>query len=168
MSSKSQFTLQYYFKLVSPTLQYIRFLWTNKPYSNAANKFSVSPRSLMLFLAILKNTLKLEQWSNRILAFTQWSNRKQRGPQRISGDICISNKRKFSKKFSPKPRGKWQWRHLIRGAIWRLKNLERYLFTTRTVHFCPNIWILSRDPVLLSNHIQWFSWNKRKLVLQRM
>ncbi len=41
--------------------------------------------------------------------------------------------------FSRKPRGKWQWRHLIRETFWTLKTQEWYLFTIRTVHFCPNI-----------------------------
>jgi hypothetical protein len=32
--------------------------------------------------------------------------------------------------FSPKLRGKWQWRLLIRRAFKKFKNQERYLFTT--------------------------------------
>ncbi len=91
---------------------------------------------------------------------------------------------------------KWIWRHLIRGAFWKIENQERFsfykncsfftnffnsvswsspvplidghsttssrnisfsdrcktlriLFFTRTVKFCPNIWILSLDQVPL-------------------
>ncbi len=42
----------------------------------------------------------------------------------------------------PKPRGKWQWRHLIRGAFWKLKNQESYFFITWIVRFYLYIWIL--------------------------
>ncbi len=56
---------------------------------------------------------------------------------------------RFSNLFSPKPHGKWQWRHLIRGSFWKFKNQERYLFPSRTVHFRLNIWIIFRDPVPL-------------------
>ncbi len=49
--------------------------------------------------------------------------------------------------FSSKPRGKWQWWHLIRGAFCKFWNQERFLFITTSVNFCLNIWIPSHDPV---------------------
>ena len=91
MSSKSQFnTPQYYFKKW-PHLHCNRFLWTNKPYSRAANKFYCSPRSSNGLLAILIKTLELEQWDNRNQEFSQWTNRKQRGSQRNSVVISPIN-----------------------------------------------------------------------------
>ncbi len=50
--------------------------------------------------------------------------------------------------FHPK---QWLWRLFIRGAFWKFENQERLLFVTRTVNFCPNIWILSRNPVPFYN-----------------
>ncbi len=47
--------------------------------------------------------------------------------------------------FSPKPSGKWKWRHLI--LFWKFENQERFLHFTRNINFCSNIWILSRDPI---------------------
>jgi hypothetical protein len=60
-------TLQYYFKMVSPTLytqqtNHIRGLQIN---------VTVSPRSSYGLLAIMKNILELEEWSIRIQAFKQ-------------------------------------------------------------------------------------------------
>ncbi len=54
--------------------------------------------------------------------------------------------------FSPKPSGKWRWRHLVREAFWKFKNHERFLLTTGT-HF----WILSRDTVPLKTTFSYSS-----------
>ena len=102
--------------------------------------FTVSLRSSNFLLAILKNTLELEQWTNRNQEFLQWTNRKERGPQRNPVDIspiCFHLNRVWER----------NWRHLIRGAFWEFKYQERYLYITRAAHFCPNTWILSRYPV---------------------
>jgi hypothetical protein len=54
-----------------------------------------------------------------------------------------------SNMFSPKPHGKWQWRHIVRRAFWKCENQTSFLFIIRTVNFCPNILILCLDPVPL-------------------
>ncbi len=52
--------------------------------------------------------------------------------------------------LSSKPRGKRRWRHLIREAFWKFKNHYRFLFWPTCSYFCPNLWILSWDPVPFS------------------
>ncbi len=140
MSSKSLNTVQYY-KVKRSHLHSNRFLYFSKPYLSAANEFyCFSCRNF-------KNTLELEHWTNKNQGFTQGTNRKQWGQQRNSEDLSPIN---VSSPicFHPKPRLKWHGRHFIRRAFWKYQNQERYLFT-RTVHFCSNIWILSRHPVSL-------------------
>ncbi len=116
--------------------------------------FLCGPR--IVFLAILKNTLELENWTNRNQEFTQWTNSQQRGPHRNSVDILVSPVNVISLIccLPPKPRWKWKWRHLIRAAYWKFKNQQSYLFTSKTVNFCPNLWIVSRDSVLF-RHPNW-------------
>ncbi len=70
--------------------------------------------------------------------------------------VDISPIKVISHMYSPKSRGKWQWRHLIRGTFWKFENQKRFLFITGTVgHFRPNWWILSRYPVPLKNRCDW-------------
>jgi len=76
----------------------------------------------------------------------------------------------FSQMFSPLWHGKWQWRHLIRGALWKFKNQQRFLFISRTLHFWPYVWILSRDPGFSvkvkepSQYVYCILYNVRKYV----
>jgi hypothetical protein len=46
-------------------------------FDGPQTNFTVFPRSSNGLLAILKNTLELEQWTNRNQEFAQWTNRKQ-------------------------------------------------------------------------------------------
>ncbi len=51
------------------------------------------------------------------------------------------------------PRNRFrQTGNLLLGSLkdLQIRALERYLSTSRTFHFCPNIWMLSRDPVPLT------------------
>jgi hypothetical protein len=49
----------------------------------------------------------------------------------------------------------------------KFKNQERYLFTTRTVHFCLNILILSRDEVpLMDNKMYLLNGLAKGLILR--
>ncbi len=87
----------------------------------------------------------MDQYESRVYTVT---NRKQRGPQRNSGDIssinvsssicfhlnCLGN---GNDNISSKV-------HFENSK----KNLDWYSFTTRTDYFCPNI-LNPRDPVLL-------------------
>ncbi len=98
-------TLQYSFKMASPTLQEI----SNHIQGRRTN-FTFSPRPWNSLLVILKTILELDQWANSNQEFRQRTNRKLRGPQRNSRHI--SNNCYFSHMFSPKLRGKWRWRHL--------------------------------------------------------
>ncbi len=70
-------------------LQSNRFLWTSNPNSEDCRQILPFLRSPWIFglLAILKNTLELEQWTNRNQNSIQWTNRKQRGAQRNSAGI---------------------------------------------------------------------------------
>ncbi len=82
--------------------------------------------------------LELEQWSNRILQLTQWTNRKQRGPQTNSVDkspICY-----FSNMFSPKPCGKFQRRHF------------EHLKTRRGHYFFQKLFLFSKYLNSVSSH----------------
>ncbi len=107
----------------------------------------VWPRSSNGLVVILKNTLELEQW-NQELAFAQWTNRKQRGPQRNS------LVRSFSNIFLPKLFGVMATTTSHQRSILKIQKPYYVPYrTSRTVLFCQNIWILSRDPVPLR---RWF------------
>jgi hypothetical protein len=92
MSSKSQFnTLKYYFKWSHLNSNRFTVYEQASHIRGPQNLFTVSPPSSKDLLAILKNTLELERWTNRNQEFTQKTNRKQRGPQRNSVDISPIN-----------------------------------------------------------------------------
>ncbi len=55
----------------------------------------------------------------------------------------------FSYMFSSLQRGKCLWQHLNNGTFWNLNKSVEFLFIARALHFCPFIWIKSRDPVYL-------------------
>ncbi len=79
----------------------------NKQAIFEGRKPTVSPRSLNGLLAILKNTLELEQFTNWNQEFTQWTNREQWGQQRNPEDtIYLQEMLVLQFMFSPKPRGK--------------------------------------------------------------
>ncbi len=64
----------------------------------------------------------------------------------------LSKKCYFSNMFSPNPRGKWQWRQLIRNILKIRKPWEILIYCSfKTVNFCPNI---QRDPVPLNPPMQ--------------
>ncbi len=94
----------------------------------------ISMRPSNSLLTILKDILKLKIGMKSSASEPIRSNE--------GCNICC-----FSNMFSNKRYGKWQWRHLNRGACQKLKN-----FIPITSYFCTNIWIQSRDPVPLSSH----------------
>ncbi len=114
-----------------------RFPWTSKPYSRAANKFYCFSAVFDMFFSNLEKYIGVYMHS-----------RNSEDCKEIQQIYSISIKCYFSNMYSPKPRGKWQWQHLVREAFKKFKNQQDILiYYTRTVNFCPNIWILSRDPV---------------------
>ncbi len=132
MYSKSQFnTLQYYFKWSQ--LHSNRFQWISKPYSTAANKFTVSPWSSNGLFEILKKTLELEQWTIRNQEF-HTNPRKQRGPQRNS-ERYISNKCKFYNMYSPKPSA-WEYSNDDISSEEHFENSKTRTGTYLLLHFC--------------------------------
>ncbi len=87
-----------------------------------------SLRPLNSLLAILKNTLELEEWTNKNQEFSQWNNRKRRGLRRNLVDVSPINV--LSAIFFHLNRvGKW--RHLTLGAfrVIFVKIFEFYLVT---------------------------------------
>jgi hypothetical protein len=118
----------------------------------------VWPRSSNGPIAILKNTLVLDQLTNRNQEFAQWTNRKQRGSQRNSVDISPINVRSLICFYLNCGNGNADIsseEHFENSKTRRGPALLYY--SSRTVFFCPNIWILctniwnlSRDPVPLS------------------
>jgi hypothetical protein len=138
-----------------------------KKYSRTANKF------YFFSAALIKSSSKLEkyiwaeangplvalqrEWGTSVQPFKQpTATRKKYSSRKLAANY---NKYNFSQYVSPWPRGKWQWRHFVRGAFEKLENQERFFFSTRTLNFRANIWILSRYAVSLSLEkccIQWF------------
>ncbi len=75
----------------------------------------ISQRLSNSFLAILKNILKVEQWTNRNQDIKQWTKRNKVEDSKEIKKISFTTKCYFSNMFSPTPRGRLQWSHLIRG-----------------------------------------------------
>ncbi len=122
VSSKSLLTaLQYYFKRLSTHLMWVS---VNRQYIlKAVYTFFFSP-------AIWK-TLELKKLTNRNQGFkSQPVNQQDTTRAEKKFSRYLSNRCYFSNMFSTKPLGKWQWRHLIWGAIWKVKKLVEFLIFT--------------------------------------
>jgi hypothetical protein len=119
----------------------IDFCEQTKHIRGSQTTLTFSPRPLNSLLATLKNILESVEWTNRIQEIDHWTNRKRRGPQRNLVDVPPSNV------ISPicfhlKHEGNVY--DDVSSAFWKFINHS---------YFCPNIWIISRDPVPLKKAV---------------
>ncbi len=105
----------------------------------------ILPRSLNGLLTILKNTSELGQWTKRSQQFTYTVNQKEITKTAKKFSRYMYNNCYFpNTRFSPKPRKNGSDDTLseehFENSVTRRGTYS--LYTTRTVHLCPNIWIL--------------------------
>jgi hypothetical protein len=134
-------TLLLYFKMSSITLQYIIMSKQN----------ILKGRRQILLPSNFGSILTQEEWTNRNQEFSQWSNRKRRGPIK-KFRRCLSNKCYFFPTYF----------HLqFRGAIGNSKISRGSSLSLElqysTIQYCPYILILSLDPAPLRSRFHYYA-----------